>query len=204
MHHLKDRYKQWKADTQSRKSNDSKSKSSENSTTNTKPDQNNNQIGHEDNPPNLSILSSQDFPQDLWQCAYEKLGQEDPNALSILDNNKKHMHTSSLQTKTSSKVEEVIQVTEDRYKKYQQGAWRFQSSTGKEFVPRGIAKEIFNAAYSFKDVIGAGVGLDPTQHAASAWAVVSLALNVSHAHWHYLLKKKRLTMTDLEQLSYHR
>ena len=182
MHHLKDRYKQWKADTQSRKSNGSKSKSSENSTTNTKPDQNNNQIGHEDNPPNLSISisSSQDFTRDLWQCAYEKLGQEDPNALFILDNNKKNMH--SLQKET--KVEEVIQVTENRYKKCQQGSWKFQRSTGKDIVPREIARKIFNAAFCFKDVIGAGVGLDPTQHAASAWAVVSLALNVSHAHWH--------------------
>ena len=186
MHQLKDRFKQWKADTQSRKSNGSKS--SENSSTNTKPlpivnakphldlqqpnQKNNSRIGLKDNPPNLSISSSQDFPQDLWQCAYEKLGQEDPNALSILDNNKKY----SLQTE----VQEVIQVTEDRYKKYQQGSWRFQRSTGKDIVPREIARNIFNAAFSFKNVIGAGgIELDP---AACAWAVVSLAMKVSR--WH--------------------
>ena len=172
MHQLKDRWKQRKAYTRNQRNG---SKSFEYSESNTKPivkpeEKSNSQIGHWDIPPDLS--SSQDFPQDLWQCAYEKLGQEDPNALSILDNNRKY----SLQTE----VEEVIQVTEDKYKKYQQGFWRFQRSTGKDIAPREIARKIFNAAFSFKDVIGAGgIELDP---AACAWAVVSLAMNVSH--WH--------------------
>jgi hypothetical protein len=77
-------------------------------------------------------------------------------------------------------IDEVIRITEERYEKHQQRGIIIQRSTG-EINLRHLSRKIINAALSFKDIMSAVVTFDPTNHAASAWAVVSLALTVSHA-----------------------
>lgn len=73
--------------------------------------------------------------------------------------------------KASSKelLDEIIKVTEQKYEACQ------QKSDG---TFRKSSRKIIDAVLSYKEIIGAAAGLDPTQHAASAWAVVSLVLKV--------------------------
>jgi hypothetical protein len=70
---------------------------------------------------------------------------------------------------TSLLISEVIQLTEEQYKNFRQNIDR---------KLRGSSQKIINAALSFKDIIGAVAASDPTHHAASVWAIVSLGLTV--------------------------
>lgn len=45
---------------------------------------------------------------------------------------------------------------------------------------RDFSRTIINAALSFEKIISVAVAFDPTGHAASAWAIISLSLTVSH------------------------
>jgi hypothetical protein len=76
-----------------------------------------------------------------------------------------HSHINAL-------ISEVIQITEEQYEKHQQKA---------NGTLRGSCQKIINAALSFKDIVSAVAAFDPTQHAASAWAIVSLGLTVCNA-----------------------
>lgn len=75
-------------------------------------------------------------------------------------------------------IEDVIEITEERYKEYQEGGIKIQKSTGEDVNLRKLSRKILNAALSFKDIVNTTVPFDPTQHAANAWAVISLALSV--------------------------
>lgn len=110
-------------------------------------------------------------PQDLWGIAFGKLDGEQQAILSEI---KPTLNSPDRQgrTKTELALDEVIQKTKERYEKFQEKADRkFHKSSSK----------ILNAAISFKELIGAAAGLDPTQHAASVWAIVSLGLTVREA-----------------------
>lgn len=115
--------------------------------------------------------------KDLWQCAYGELEPEQQDILSKVEattrpeDNKHH-------SKTEATLNRVIQITEEQYKEYQQGGIRIQRPTGEDIDLRKVSRKILDASLSFKDVISAIAGFDPTKHAASAWAVVSLGLTV--------------------------
>jgi hypothetical protein len=79
-----------------------------------------------------------------------------------LDTEGNHSHTNIL-------IDKVIRLTKEQYEIYQRNA------NGKL---RDASHRIINAALSFKDIISAVAAFDPTHHAASAWAVVSLGLTV--------------------------
>lgn len=104
--------------------------------------------------------------RDLWQAAYDQLNDEQRQKLSSIQSS-----SDSNDKKASSKelIDEIIQVTEQKYEAYQ------QKSDGKF---RKTSRKIIDAVLSYKEIISAAAGLDPTQHAASAWAVVSLVLTV--------------------------
>jgi hypothetical protein len=74
-------------------------------------------------------------------------------------------------SQTEALIGEVIHLTKEQYKEYQQNVNR---------KLRTSSRKIINAALSFKDIISAVATFDPTQHAASAWAVVSLGLTVCY------------------------
>lgn len=130
------------------------------------------------NSPSLSIAQptqpaqlTQIFrPLDLWKTAYGQLDEEERRILSIietpadLDDEGNHSQ--------NGLVSEVIRVTEEQYEQYQKNA------NGKL---RASCQKIIDAALSFKDIISAVAAFDPTQHAASAWTIVSLGLTVCNA-----------------------
>ncbi|KAE8132176.1 hypothetical protein BDV38DRAFT_288020 [Aspergillus pseudotamarii] len=109
-------------------------------------------------------------PLDLWKTAYGQLDEEDRRILSEVQ-----VTASSIRQEDQPRdlIEEVIHLTTEQYEQYQQEA------TGKL---RTSSRKIINAALSFKDIIGAVATFDPTQHAASAWAIVSLGLTMTKNH----------------------
>ncbi|KAL3469229.1 hypothetical protein BJX99DRAFT_268450 [Aspergillus californicus] len=92
-------------------------------------------------------------PKDLWQRAFDKLGDKERTILSI---------------QALASISEVIRLTEEQYE---------QSKEDKRI--RESSHRIINAALSFKDIISAVAASDPTRHAASAWAIVSLGLTIA-------------------------
>ncbi|GMG38718.1 unnamed protein product [Aspergillus oryzae] len=117
-----------------------------------------------------NIQSTEPFkPQDLWQTAYDQLDEEKRRILSTLkgtaDPNDKENRA-----RIEDLIGQVIDLTEEQYKEYQQNANR---------KIRKYSKNIINAALSTKDIISAAATFDPTQHAASAWAIVSLGLTMT-------------------------
>lgn len=109
-------------------------------------------------------------PLDLWKTAYGQLDKKDRKILSEVQ-----VTASSIRQEDQPRdlIEEVIYLTTEQYKQYQQKA------TGKLRIS---SRKIINAALSFKDIIGAVAIFDPTQHAASAWVIVSLGLTVYNIH----------------------
>ncbi|GAB1211518.1 hypothetical protein ATERTT37_000641 [Aspergillus terreus] len=112
-------------------------------------------------------------PRDLWKSAFDQLGQEERDALQ----------TSHVPSSTTDALSNVIEATKEKYEEYQEkGGIRVRKSTGEEVNIRKVARRIIDATLSFKEVISAGVACDPTGHAASAWAIVSLGLTMAKNH----------------------
>ncbi|KAK6810480.1 hypothetical protein RU639_013746 [Aspergillus parasiticus] len=120
-----------------------------------------------------TIQSAEPFkPQDLWQAAYNQLEEEKRRILSTAKITAIPIDKEN-QTRPEDLISEVIRLTKEQYEEY------LQNENGKI---RTCSKNIINAALSFKDVIGAASTFDPTQHAASAWAIVSLGLTMTKNH----------------------
>ena len=94
--------------------------------------------------------------RDLWKEAYEKLSQPKQNLLSKIE-----------KVEGSKIVKQVVQQVEQKYAEHDKGPWKtaFESTL----------KTILN----FKEVINSAVSCDPTGHAATAWTVVSLGLQMT-------------------------
>ncbi|KAJ6176749.1 hypothetical protein N7485_003663 [Penicillium canescens] len=106
-------------------------------------------------------------PEDLWQSAFDKLGGRERTLLLkiqfLTTSNKNDKHPQTL-----ASVKEVIRLTEEQYE---------QSKVDGRI--RESSQRIINAALTFKDIISAVAASDPTHHAASAWAIVSLGLTIA-------------------------
>lgn len=132
--------------------------------------------------PSKRTIQSKDtsLPQDLWQSAFDQL---DPKEKEILSQTRVSASLANIGkgklSQTTVIIEEVIKTTEKRYKEYQQGGMKIKRSTGEDVDLRKLSQKIIDAALSFKDIISATANFDPTNHAASAWAVISLGLTVS-------------------------
>ncbi|KAE8389594.1 NACHT and WD40 domain protein [Aspergillus alliaceus] len=118
----------------------------------------------------LTIQTTQSIesfkPQDLWQIAYDQLDEEKQRILLTVKVTANPIDKEN-RTRTEDLIGEVIHLTKEQYEKYQQNANQ---------RIRTCFRNILNAVLSFKDIIGTAATLDPTQHAASAWAIVSLGL----------------------------
>lgn len=112
------------------------------------------------------------IPQDLWQIAYDQLEEEKRKILSKIEVTGNSIGKEN-QFQTEILIGEVIRLTKERYEEFRQNA------NGKI---RTSSRKIINAALSFNDIIRAVAAFDPTQHAASAWTIVSLGLTVSNTH----------------------
>ncbi|KAB8238953.1 YVTN repeat-like/Quino protein amine dehydrogenase [Aspergillus alliaceus] len=111
-------------------------------------------------------------PQDLWQIAYDQLDEEKQRILLTVKVTANPIDKEN-RTRTEDLIGEVIHLTKEQYEKYQQNANQ---------RTRTCFRNILNAVLSFKDIIGTAATLDPTQHAASAWAIVSLGLTMTKNH----------------------
>ncbi|KAE8362697.1 WD40 repeat-like protein [Aspergillus caelatus] len=152
--------------------------------------------GIQDGPTSQTSASSQDsinqaqealHLQDLWQSAYDQLDQKEQQILSTLAISTHSESNENGCSQTELMIEKVIERTKQQYESYQNGGLKIQRSTGEYIDLRKLSRNIIDAALSFKDIIGAVVAYDPTHHAASAWAVVSLGLTMA---------KNRLELRD--------
>lgn len=126
-----------------------------------------------------SIAKAEGSPQqDLWQSAYDQLDPKEQCVLSKTPVPARPGSDEEKNSQTKAIIGEVIQTTTEQYEKYQEGGLKIRRSTGDDIDLRKLSHKIVNSALSFKEVINTVVGFDPTHHAASAWAVVSLGLTV--------------------------
>ncbi|KAJ5671269.1 hypothetical protein N7507_000396 [Penicillium longicatenatum] len=109
-------------------------------------------------------------PRDLWQAAYDQLDDKQRQGLLNIQ-----ISSESKDKKANWRdvIHDITQVTEQRYEAYK------HESDG---TIRRISRRIIDAVLSYEEIISAVAGLDPTQHAASAWAVVSLVLKIPENH----------------------
>ncbi|KAJ6063670.1 hypothetical protein N7499_012350 [Penicillium canescens] len=122
--------------------------------------------------PAIQLLQSIETfqPKDLWQAAYDQLDEKQQQILLRTQSSPE-----SKEKKAGSRelIDEIIHVTKVQYEAYQQKS---------DNTLRRTSRKIIDALLSYKEIIGAVAGLDSTQHAASAWAVVSLGLKITQNH----------------------
>ncbi|KAL6228710.1 hypothetical protein BDW75DRAFT_226427 [Aspergillus navahoensis] len=106
-------------------------------------------------------------PKDLWQSAFDKLGDKERTILLNIQVSPTSNDNDN-RSQALASVGEVIRLTEEQYE---------QSKVDRRI--RESSQRIINAALSFKDIISAVAASDPTHHAASAWAIVSLGLTIA-------------------------
>ncbi|KAF4232367.1 hypothetical protein CNMCM6805_010013 [Aspergillus fumigatiaffinis] len=116
---------------------------------------------------------------DLWKSAYDQLNPEERDILSQVQVTTRRVNNDESRSQTVVIIDDVIQITEEQYKEYQQKGMKVRRSEGKDIDLRKLSRKILNAALSFKDVVNTVVSFDPTHHAASAWAVISLCLSMT-------------------------
>ncbi|KAL4990417.1 hypothetical protein BDW68DRAFT_175125 [Aspergillus falconensis] len=100
-----------------------------------------------------------------------------PGAMKLGDKERTILSTISVSTTSNdndehpqalASISEVIRLTEEQYER---------SRVDRRI--RESSQRIINAALSFKDIISAVATSDPTNHAVSAWAIVSLGLTIA-------------------------
>lgn len=124
-------------------------------------------------------LEDHPLQQDLWKCAYDQLDQKARDILSRIQVPAELGNDRNI-SRTEAMIDKVIRITGEQYEEYKQGGIKIRRPTGEDIDLQKLSQKTINAALSFKAIIDAVVTFDPTQHAASAWAVVSLGLTVSH------------------------
>ncbi|KAL4928943.1 uncharacterized protein BDV17DRAFT_298409 [Aspergillus undulatus] len=108
---------------------------------------------------------------DHWKMAYDRLSEAEQNTLStLLPATPTQPHNSHSRTKEI--LNRVLETTEKQYEECQ----------GSRITIRATAHKILNSALSFQDTVSNIVRFDPTGHASSAWAIVSLALTMAKNH----------------------
>ncbi|KAJ9488439.1 hypothetical protein VN97_g4841 [Penicillium thymicola] len=117
--------------------------------------------------------------EDLWKAAFDQLDEKErvilqQGNISALTNRNGENHS-----RTTDLVNEVIQKTKEQYEEFLRGGIKIKRSTGEDIDLRKVSRKIIDAALSFKEIVSAVVSFDPTGHAASAWAVVSLGLTMT-------------------------
>ncbi|KAJ5902536.1 hypothetical protein N7495_003064 [Penicillium taxi] len=119
-------------------------------------------------------------PQDLWQAAYDQLDETQKNILSTV---KVSIEPHNGTSQTVDVLNEVVRTTEAQYEDYKNRSLRIPRSKGDDINFRQISENIINAALSFNSIITSLVALDVTQHASSAWTVVTLGLTMTKNYY---------------------
>lgn len=122
---------------------------------------------------NLPVNGGKYDPPDLWQAAFQQLDVKHKSALmtkwSDPGNGTKSTDATGLDIKIA--LDKVIDTVKEQYeigKLKDEKKWL-----------NGAPQKILGAVLALQSNISAIVACDPTGHAASAWAVISLGLSVS-------------------------
>ncbi|KAE8314660.1 hypothetical protein BDV41DRAFT_563510 [Aspergillus transmontanensis] len=105
---------------------------------------------------------------DLWQRAFDELNGDLKGRLRQ-DEAMSPEHA----------IKEVIDRTKESFEAYQNGGLKFKKYDGKEVNVRDVAKKILNSAIHCSDIIKGIAAFDPSNHASSAWGIVSLGLTMA-------------------------
>ncbi|KAL4735577.1 hypothetical protein BDV11DRAFT_211866 [Aspergillus similis] len=131
----------------------------------------------------------------LWSAAYDQLCDKERKVLSTVQNTTT-LNDLENPPPVAVLISKVIHLTEKQYKNFQQRAdRRLQESSYK----------VINMALSFKDIISTVAASDPTYHAASAWAIMSLRLTIAQNHYNLqsaLFKSSEYLADILAQCAY--
>lgn len=101
--------------------------------------------------------------RNLWQEAFAKLDDVQRDLLSSIE-----------ERQGPSVVQSVADKTEEQYRESHKGGCE-----GKNHINlRAAAEKILSSVLRSKKLIDAGVSFDPTGHSASAWAIISLGLQI--------------------------
>lgn len=121
-------------------------------------------------------------PPDHWQTAYNKLDESERSHLLGVQFAAQSSSSNDNETRgplrTEAILSQVVQTTRDQYEEYQKGGLTIKRSGTADINIRDVSQKILSCTLSFKNVITNIVAFDPTGHASSAWAVVSLGLTV--------------------------
>lgn len=122
-----------------------------------------------------SLLSGANVPadakqsRDLWEEAFTKLDNDRKDLLSKIEN----PHGGKV-------VEQVSEQTEQVYREREEKGWKIPRSGGKSIIKlRAAFKKVLTSILKFQQLISAGMALEPTGHAAAAWTIVSLGLQMA-------------------------
>ncbi|KAK9847015.1 wd40 domain protein, partial [Penicillium brevicompactum] len=125
-------------------------------------------------------------PPDHWQIAYNKLNESEKRHLSGVQFAAQSSSSKDNDVpgplRTEGILSQVVQTTREQYQEYQKGGLVIKRSGTEDIYIREISQKILSCTLSFKDVITNIVAFDPTGHASSAWAVVSLGLTMAQNH----------------------
>ena len=129
--------------------------------------------------PTASPKSAVDSPDDgppatvrvnrnLWEEAFAKLDDVQRDLLSKIE-----------QPRGPEIIVTLAKQTEEKYIEHQQRGWKISRGQGKPGINlRAVFQKSLSSVLKFKGLIDAGVAFDPTGHASSAWAIVSLGLQM--------------------------
>lgn len=127
-------------------------------------------------------LPSKPEPPDHWQIAYNKLDESERRLLSSVQFAAPSSGSEDNEARGASRTEgildQVVQTTREQYEEYQKGGLVIKRPGTEDISIREVSQKILSCTLSFKDVITNIAAFDPTGHASSAWAVVSLGLTV--------------------------
>ncbi|QMW44579.1 hypothetical protein G4B11_007999 [Aspergillus flavus] len=105
---------------------------------------------------------------DLWQRAFDELNEDLKGQLREDE-----------AMSPENAIKEVIDRTKESFKAYQNGGLKFKKYDGKEVNVRDVAQKILNSAIHCSDIIKGIAAFDPSNHASSAWGIVSLGLTMA-------------------------
>lgn len=115
-------------------------------------------------PPVSAPISNPDpvAKPDLWQRAFDALDPQKQKLIKSISIAKSDRPIDRLNT-----LNDVVETVKTQY----------EIDQAKSRI-RAPAQKIITSVLGFQDLIQAAVGFDPTGHATSVWAIVSLGLNV--------------------------
>ncbi len=126
------------------------------------------------NPPDAAPAVAQQGPlppeaRNLWQEAFTKLDEDKKVLLSKIE-----------LPQGPKTVEQIAEQAKQSYLEHEKRGWKVSRANGKSDINlRATFRKAISSILEFKELVSAGIAFDPTGHAATAWTIVSLGLQMS-------------------------